>query len=44
MDLNQISKDIVAEIQFREKFQEENFESLAKKVEKMLEKQVDNRP
>jgi len=42
MDLNQISKDIVAEIQFREKFQEENFESLAKKVEKMLEKQVVN--
>lgn len=42
MNLNQISKDIVAEIQFREKFEGENFESLSKKVEKILKEQVVN--
>jgi hypothetical protein len=42
MNLKEISRDIVAEIQFREKFQEEDFKSLSEKVEKILKKQVVN--
>jgi hypothetical protein len=42
MDLRQISKEIVSEIQFREKFIDANLESLADFVEKIIKEQIIN--
>lgn len=42
MDLTKISKDIVCEIQFREKFADANLDSLAKYVEKILKEEIVN--
>lgn len=42
MDLTKISKDIVCEIQFREKFASANLDSLAKYVEKILKEEIVN--
>jgi len=42
VDLRQISKEIVSEIQFREKFVGANIESLADFVEKIVKEQIIN--
>lgn len=40
MDLKQISKDIVSEVNFRQKFIDSNFESVSELVENMIKEKV----
>lgn len=42
MDLQQISKDIVAEVNFRQNFIDSTFESVSEMVEKMIQEKVVN--